>query len=127
MDRTVNIKLVSDTDIFLSRLHEEGFDVSSDDPALHFGAMGTFATSLAMCTFAVLASYAQRVDVGVDDLTIGMSWGYGEKPHRIKQLDMDIRWPEVPESRLDAAMRAAATCTLHRTLEHSVEVETMIS
>ncbi len=123
----MNIKLISDTEIFLSRLHEEGFDVSSDDSALHFGAMETFVTSLAMCTFAVLASYAKRIDAGIDGLTMGMSWGYGEKPHRIKQLEMDIGWPEIPESRLDAAMRAAATCTLHRTLEHSVEVETMIS
>jgi uncharacterized OsmC-like protein len=125
-DKAVNIQLISDTEIYLSHLYKEGFEVSSDDPELHFRAMETFVTSLAMCTFSVLAGYGQRTDIGVDDLTIRIKWGYAEKPHRIEKIDMDIRWPEIPEAKLDVAMRAAATCTLHRTLEHSVEVETMI-
>lgn len=125
-NQAVNIQLVSDTEIRLSRLHNDGFDVTADHPELYYGAMETFVTSLAMCTFAVLSAYGERIDAGVEDLTMRMRWRYGERPHRIESVDMEIHWPEIPDSRLDAAMRAAATCTLHHTLEHAVEVETMI-
>lgn len=126
LGKTMQIQLHAETDIELSRLHEPDFDVSSDDPEQHFSATAMFATSLAMCTFAVLAAYGERAGAGVENLTMRLRWRYGEKPHRIEHVSMDVRWPELPESRLDAAMRAAATCTLHRTLEHSVEVDTMI-
>ena len=122
----MNIRLVGDTEIRLSQLHVEGFEISSDNPELHYGALQTFVTSLAMCTFAMLASYGQRIGAGVENLTFVMKWTLCERPRRIEHVDMDIRWPEIPESRLDAAMRAAATCTLHRTLQHAVEVDTVI-
>ena len=123
---TVDIELISSTEIALKQLHKPGFEISSSDPELHYGAIEMFVSSLAMCTFSVLAAYGERVEVGVDALSIGLKWTYGEKPHRIDQVDMDVRWPEIPESKLDVAMRSAATCTIHRTMTHSVEVETMI-
>ena len=122
----MEIELISKTEIVLQRLEETGFNISSSNPDLHYGAMQMYVSSLAMCTYSVLAVYGERVEASVDGLTIRLKWSYGSKPVRIDQVEMDILWPEIPESRLDAAMRAAATCTIHRTMEHSVEVETMI-
>ena len=59
-------------------------------------------------------------------MRVDLTWRYAEKPHRIGHIDMKIHWPRVPESRIDAAMRAAAMCTLHNTLTHDVEIDTSI-
>ena len=116
----------SDTDIAISRLHEAGFDIQAEDPAAHFGGVCLLVTSLAWCTYSVLASYAQRIDVPVEDMTMRLKWRLAQKPTRIAAIDMQVRWPQLPESRLDAAMRAAALCTVHNTLKDSVEIETLI-
>ena len=39
---------------------------------------------------------------------------------------MDIVWPGMPEQRLAAAKRAAASCTIRRTLEHPPIVTTAV-
>ena len=122
----MDIELISTTEIVLTQLGESGFEISGNDDKLYYGAMEMYVSSLAMCTYSVLAAYGERVEVDVEGLTVRLKWTYGGKPTLIEQVDMDIRWPEIPESKLDTAMRAAATCTIHRTMEHSVEVETMI-
>jgi hypothetical protein len=54
----------------------------------------------------------------LDDLVLEVSWTFAEKPHRVETLALDISWPSLPASRLEAAKRAAALCTVHVTLEH---------
>ena len=115
-----------DTDISVSLLHEPGFDIHSEDPQAYFGAVHMCVVSLAWCTFSVLASYGQRIDAGVQDLSMRLRWSYAERPRRIDKVDMAIHWPQVPEARLDATMRAAALCTLHNTLQRGLEIETSI-
>ena len=110
----------------LSYLHEGGFDIVSDDPEIDFGAMQMFVTSIAQCTFAVLATYGERFGASAEDISMGVTWKYAESPHRIGGIEMDIRWPQLPESRLDAATRVAHQCTLHNTLRHSMEIDTMV-
>ncbi len=122
----MKIVLNNDTDLSVSQLHQSGFDVDSADPAVQLGAIHLCIASLAWCTYAVLASYGQRIDAATDDLSIRLRWGYVERPHRLGRIDMAIHWPQVPESRLDAAMRAAASCTLHNSLQHGVEIDTSI-
>jgi hypothetical protein len=122
----VKITLHTDTQISVTRLHEAGFEIESLDPEVHAGAIHLCVTSLAWCTYSVLASYGQRIEAGTDDMTVRLNWKYAERPHRIGHIDMTIHWPQVPESRLDAAMRAAAMCTLHNTLQHGAEIDTMI-
>ena len=122
----MKVHVKSETEIELTKLHQDGFDIVADDPALHFGSMQMFASSIAMCTFSVLASYGRRFDAESDDITIGLTWAYAERPYRMEVLAMDISWPQLPESRLDAATRAARHCTLHNTLQHGLEVETMV-
>ena len=74
--------------------------------------------SLATCTFSVLSAWGSRAGFALDDLVLDVSWTFAEKPHRVDTLALDIVWPSLPASRLEAAKRAAALCTVHVTLEH---------
>ncbi len=123
----MEIHLHQETALTLRRMHEPVLEVVADSEALHYGAMQMFVSSLALCTFAVLASYAERIQAGVEDLEMRMEWRYEERPRRIGYIEMRIRWPQLPESRLDAAARAAAMCTLHNTLHHTVDIDTVVN
>lgn len=101
-------------------------EVDNRDPEVHFSALQMFATSMALCTYSVLAAYGEQMDAPTDDLVIRMQWSYTEGPFRIGAIDMGIDWPRLPENRLKAAQRAAAQCTLHNTLEHPPEVTTEV-
>lgn len=122
----MKIVLHTDTELSVSRLQEPGFETDSVRPDLSLGAIQLCIVSLAWCTYSVLASYGQRINAPVDDLSLRLCWRYAERPHRIGHIDMAIHWPQVPESRLDAAMRAAASCTLHNSLQHGLEIDTSI-
>ncbi len=122
----MKIELRGDTEIVLTELHTDGFDVIPAAPELHFGSMQMFVTSVAMCTFSVLASYGQRFGTSADDITMTLKWAYAERPYRIAEIDLQVRWPRLPASRLDAATRAAHHCTLHNTLREGSEVATLV-
>lgn len=122
----VKIVLHNDTELSVSRLHEPGFDIDSSDSDLALGALQLCIVSLAWCTYSLLASYGQRIDAPADEISLRLRWRYAERPHRVAHVDMAIHWPQIPESRLDAAMRAAASCTVHNTLQHGLEIETQI-
>ena len=77
------------------------------------------ASSLAYCTWSVLASWASHIDVEADDLTIEVKWSFAEKPHRVGNIDLTFEWPSLPENRRAAAKRASALCAVHATLSHS--------
>jgi uncharacterized OsmC-like protein len=76
-------------------------------------------SSLASCTFSVLASWAQNAKIPIDDLVIDVRWTFAEKPHRVESIALDFTWPSLPASRLAAAQRAATLCTVHATLSHA--------
>lgn len=122
----MKIRLIDETELAVSELHDDHLAVTGDAAGLRFGAMEMFVTSLAVCTHAVLASYARQIPAGVAQLSIRMRWHYKDRPYRIDGVEMEIRWPELPDDRVDAAVRAASTCTLHRTLERGVEVGTTL-
>ncbi len=122
----MKIRLLGETELTARDLHEDELSVTADGEGLRFGAMEMFVMSLALCTYAVLASYARQIETGVADLQIRMRWRYRDRPYRIDAVNMDIRWPELPENRVDAATRAAAECTLRQTIERGVEVETTL-
>ncbi|SCY53540.1 OsmC family protein [Thiohalorhabdus denitrificans] len=122
----MRITLHGPQDLTLSALAEEGLQVAAERDDAHFSAMEMFNTSLALCTASVLMSYAERIDTGLNGLTVRMRWEYHEDPYRIGRIAMDIRWPDLPESRRKAAERAAEQCTLHHTLEVPPEVVTQV-
>jgi uncharacterized OsmC-like protein len=122
----MKIEIKNEVEIWLSHLHEAGIEIAREDPELYFGSMQMFVTAIALCTFSVLASYGERFGTPAEGITVGMKWDYAQRPFRISKIDMDIRWPNLPQSRLDAATRAAQQCTLHNTLHHDVDVETLV-
>jgi uncharacterized OsmC-like protein len=70
-------------------------------------------SSLAACTFSVLAAWAEHASIPIDDLVIEVAWTFAEKPHRVGELQLEFVWPSLPPSRLKAAERAqhCARCT----------------
>jgi uncharacterized OsmC-like protein len=105
---------------------QPGFDIEAHDPEAHYSALQMFATSLALCTFSVLVSYGETIDASTDNVSVRVRWSYVEHPFRIGHIDMDIRWPGVPPSRLRAARVAASHCTIHHTLEKPPEMVTEV-
>lgn len=106
---------------------EPTFEVEPADPQLQYSALQMFATSLAVCTYSILTAYGEQANASTDNLSMSIKWNYSEDPFRVEHIDMDIHWPELPESRLKAAQRAASHCTLHHTLEHPPEVVTHVA
>lgn len=122
----MKVLLHSSEDLELTEFAEPGFEIEPLDPHANYSALQMFATSLALCTYSVLAGYAEQIDTGAQDISVRVRWSYAEEPFRIGYIDMDVRWPGLPESRVKAAKRAAAQCTLHNTLEHPPEVDTEV-
>jgi uncharacterized OsmC-like protein len=87
-------------------------------------------SSLAVCTFSVLASWASHANIPFDDLVIDVSWTFADKPHRVDTVTLSFVWKSLPPNRLEAAKRAAALCPIHATLSHAgtpVTVEGKVS
>jgi uncharacterized OsmC-like protein len=124
----MRITLHAESDLTLSHLYEAGQEILVDDDVeAHYSAMQMFGTSLALCTLSVLAAYAEQLQVGIDELSARIRWDYVEDPFRIGHIEIEVRWPEVPESRLRAVERAAAQCTIHNTLHHPPEITTTVT
>ena len=79
-------------------------------------------SSLAYCTFSVLYSWATHANLSIEGMQIGVRWTFGGDPKRVDAIALTFRWPSLPPSRLNAAKRVAAMCTVHETLHHSTSV-----
>jgi uncharacterized OsmC-like protein len=108
------------------QFHHPGLEVEPEKPQLQYSALQMFATSLAICTYSILTSYAEQINASMENLSMSVKWKYSKDPVRVEHVDMDIHWPELPESRLKAAQRAASYCPLHQTLAHPPEVVTHV-
>jgi uncharacterized OsmC-like protein len=80
------------------------------------------AGGLAYCTFSVMHSWATHAKLDATDLTLNVSWTFGDKPHRVARYDIQFEWPSLPAARLAAAKRVAEMCTVHATLQHPPEI-----
>ena len=124
----MRILLHSEFDLTVSDFHSPDFDVGVDGHAhVHFSALQMFATSLALCTASVLIGYGEQIEAETHGLSVRVRWELDEKPRRIRHIDMDIAWPGLPESRVAAAQRAAAHCTIHNTLHHPTHIDTRVT
>jgi uncharacterized OsmC-like protein len=83
-------------------------------------------SSLAVCTHSLLYSWATHAKLGADDLAVEVRWTFAEKPHRVGNVDITLDWPSLPESRREAAKRAATLCPIHATLSHSPTILTSV-
>ncbi|HKJ71611.1 MAG TPA: OsmC family protein [Gammaproteobacteria bacterium] len=123
----MRIVLHAPEDLSLTDFGDPEFKVVADSDDVHFSAMEMFATSIALCTYSVLASYAEQAGADTAGLEVRMRWEYREAPYRIGAIAMDVTWPGLPGNRLKAAQRAAEQCTLHHTLEVPPEIETRVA
>ena len=80
------------------------------------------ASGLGMCTFSVLQSWASNKNIGVDDLTIDVSWKFVEGEHRFESVTVKLDWPSLSPELWPRAMRAAHVCGVHQTLTHTVPI-----
>ena len=87
-------------------------------PEQSYSPFHMLASSLAYCTWSVLASWASHANIAPDDLTIEVRWAFAEKPHRVGSIDLTFAWPSLPVARQAAARRAAELCAVHATLSH---------
>jgi uncharacterized OsmC-like protein len=108
------------------QFNQPALEIEPENPQLQYSALQMFATSLAICTYSILTGYAEQIDASIDNLFMNVKWQYSEDPTRIHHIDMDIHWPELPESRLKAAQRAASYCPLHQTLENPPKIITNV-
>jgi uncharacterized OsmC-like protein len=122
----MTIVLNAENDLTLQDFSDGELRVHAHDPEVQFGALEMFATSLGLCTFSVVAGYGIQLGVDPSDVTIRLRWRYTEGP-RISDIEMDVAWPSLPRSRLGAAQRAAAKCTLHNTLETPARIVTRVT
>ncbi len=107
----------------ISDIGSEVFVIDGEAPTpLQF-----LGASLGMCSAQVLRTYAKNVaNVGIDRLRLLIDWRFAERPHRVETFELRVVWPELPEERIDPVRRAVATCTVHRTLTHTPEIETSV-
>ena len=82
--------------------------------------------SLAACTYSTLASWASNAKLTFTDLVIEIGWSFAEKPHRVGAMTVELIWPSLPATRLEAAKRAAALCTVHQSLHLPPELTTVV-
>lgn len=123
----MRIVLHAGEDLEFRQLDVPGLDIEPERPELRYSAMQMFATALALCTYSILASYGETIDTSVEGMSIRIRWSYTEKPFRIGHIDMDVQWPALPSSRVQAARLAASHCTLHHTLEHPPAIVTEVN
>ena len=104
--------------------------VEADSADRQYSPFHMLGSSLAVCTFSVLASWATHASIDFADLVIEVSWTFAEKPHRVDAVKLSFTWKSLPPNRLEAAKRAAALCPIHATLSHgqsAVTVEGAVS
>ena len=80
------------------------------------------ASSLAVCTYSILVSWATNASIETGDLAIEVTWAFAEKPHRVGEIHLTFDWPGLPPERTETAKRVASLCPVHAMLHHSPTV-----
>jgi uncharacterized OsmC-like protein len=80
------------------------------------------AGGLAYCTFSVMYAWAEHAGLPADDLTLDVTWGFADDPHRVGEFAIRFNWPSLPAKRLQAAKRVAEMCTIHATLQQAPNI-----
>lgn len=89
---------------------------------MSYGPFHMLGSSLAMCTFSVLQSWATNKKLRVDDLRIDVNWSFVEQPHRVGSMNVKLEWPSLAADMWPRALRVANLCGVHNTLTHSPEI-----
>ena len=90
--------------------------IEAERPDQAYSPFHMLGSSLALCEYSLLASWATHAKLSADDLAIEVRWTFAEQPHRVGAMTLTLEWPSLPEARREAAQRATALCPIHRTL-----------
>lgn len=102
-----------------------GFEIEAAE-GHGLGPFHLLAASLAACTHSVLYGWAHHASLDTEGLALGVDWTH-EEDGRVREMMLTIHWPTLPQKRRDAALRAAATCSIHRSLESAFPVHTKLA
>ncbi len=119
----MQLSIINDTQIRLDVDGDQALTIGGEA----LGALGMLASSLAMCTAAVLHEYATTAQFVLEPFTIEVRWQVAERPRRVQHFTMQVRVPpHVPWSRHTALLRAAEHCTVHNTLVGGATINSMV-
>ncbi len=122
----MKIDVLGQTELRLSHFDDDGLDIELANEELRYSAIAMFVSSIARCTFAVLDHYAMRMEISTENIVIHLTWSFIENPTCLKQIEMKIYWPEVPDSRLSSVERASHKCILSTTVKECIDIETHV-
>lgn len=122
----MKIELLAEDRIRLS-LTPGPLSVEAESPEMIYSPFHMMASGLATCIFSILQSWASNADFTADDLAIEVGWAFADGPHRVGSYGIRLEWPSLPEPRRAAALRAAALCPVHKTLEHPPAITTELA
>ena len=87
----------------------EGFEITSED--ISISPYHLLAGSLASCIALVVAPWAERSGLDLEPLTISIGWERASDGHnRVRHMDVALRWPGLPHSRLAVVRRCSDSC-----------------
>ncbi len=103
----------------------EGFEIASEGIAI--SPYHLLAGSLASCIALLVVPWAERSGIALEPAAISISWEHAEDAdNRVKHMDVDVRWPGLPESRLVVVERLAEACPIHATLISGTEISNRV-
>lgn len=82
-----------------------------------------FLGGLASCMLAMMVDYAKRNQIEADQVTVEITGEMESRPRRIARIHATVELPTgLPQTHVDALLRAGHKCTVHTTLEQPPEV-----
>ncbi len=121
----MKITLLSDASIRLEPIPGP-MTIEAESADQQYSPFHMLASSLAFCTYSVLASWASNARLDPTDIVVEVQWKFVEDPHRVGEMDMKVSWPSLPAARQAAANRVTALCAVHATLSHSPSINTTV-
>ncbi len=93
----------------------QGFEITSEDIAI--SPYHLLAGSLASCIVLLIQTWAERVGIDIAPVIIAVGWEHvGAGDNRVKQMDVNLSWPGLQDSRKPIGQRLAEACPIHATL-----------
>ena len=103
----------------------EGFEIRSEDIAI--SPYHLLAGSLASCIVLLIEPWAERAGIDMALVIIAVSWKHvGAGDNRVKQMDVNLLWPGLPDSRKQVVQRLAEACPIHATLVSGTEITSSV-
>ena len=103
----------------------EGFEITSEDIAI--SPYHLLAGSLASCIVLLIQPWAERSGIDLGPVIISVGWEHaGDRDNRVKHMDVQLRWPGLPDSRKQVVRRLAEACPIHATLVSGTEISSSV-